>query len=497
MYLKSYITLYLLLFVPVKLMSQETILLSLEDVIYDLSLKSSFAEIEHINYENELLSYENYQKSFLPSVSFNVSPFSFNRSLVKLQQAEDGQYHYVEDYSGNSSIGLNIQQRVGLTGGNLNVNSNLNYLNEMSRNRHSFSSVPFSFSYSQKLFGSRKTLRMEKEIEKKKNEKALIEYCTRISDIQQESMSFFMAALLARLEIDLSYKNLQSTDTLLRIATVKYEKGNMTEQGFRQIELQILNDRYMYENAGKSLDEALQAMITYLGSPYEVNTVSVETPPFNLPVELNTEEVFYYVEKNNPEALNREISRLEAEKSLFTSRLNNLVNSDISLNYGINQYASNLIDAYRNPSRQQGVSVGLSIPVFQWGINRNNTRIAGNIYRSSQLTIEQEHRKFEDEIKNMVNNYNHNVNLWFISERTYKLSVEQYSLLAHLFSMGKASVYELINAHQEQSSAMRKYYNAIRDLWNSYFALRKVALYDFDRKQDLIEWLSKNCHRKK
>jgi len=477
-------------------MSQSRVKISLDNVINILSLESSSAKIEKLNYENELLSYANYKKGFLPSISFNVSPFSFNRSLVKLQQADDGQYHYVEDYSSNSSLGLSVQQKIGLTGGNLNINSNLNYLNELSQNRHRFNSVPFSFNYSQKMIGSRKTLQMEKTIEEKKNEKSLREYCVKISDIQQQSMSYFMVAFLAQLEIDLSLNNRQSTDTILQIATAKYEKGNFTEQDYRQIELQALNDQYMHENAKKSYNEALQSIITFLGLTYDVEDISIETPRFSLPVQLNIEDVLYYIDENNPEALNREISRLEAEKNLFAAKMNNMINSDINISYGVNQYAANLADAYRDPSRQQSVSIGLSIPVFQWGVNRNNARIAENKYRSSNLSMEHEHQKFKDDVKNKVNSYNHNVNLWLVSERTYKLSVEQYNLLTELFSIGKVSVYELINAHQEQSSAMRKYYNAVHDLWGSYFALRKVALYDFDQKRDLIELFSEDYNTK-
>ena len=253
----------------------------------------------------------------------------------------------------------------------------------------------------------------------------------------------------------------------------------------------------MHNNAGKSYEEALQAMITCLSLPYETKQVSVETPAFNLPLHLELQDVFHYVKKNNPEILNKELSELEAEKSIFTAKLNNLVNSDINLSYGINQYASNLIDAYRNPSRQQGVSIGLSIPVFQWGTNRNSARIAQNTYRSTHITIKQERLQFEDDIKNKVNNYNHNVNLWFISEKTFHLSQEHYQLLTRLFSMGKASVHELINAHQEQSSAMRNYYNAVHDLWNSYLSIRKATLYDFKQQRELIELFNEQYNKQK
>jgi outer membrane protein TolC len=299
-----------------------------------------------------------------------------------------------------------------------------------------------------------------------------------------------MNVFLAKLEIELSYENSRSTDTLFLIATAKYDKGNMTEQDYRQIELQSLNDKYMYGNAEKSYSEALQEIITYLGLSYSIDAISIVTPEFTLPMQIDLTEALYYVNKNNTAELNIKIKRLEAEQSLFNAKLSNMVNSDINFSYGINQYANNLIDAYRDPSRQQSVSIGLSIPVFQWGINHNRARIATNTYKSQMISIEQEQQKFDDDVKNKVNSYNRNVNMWFIAERTYTLTKQQYKLLTHLFSMGKTSVYELITAHKEQLTAMKNYYNSVRDVWSSYFALRKLTLHDFEKKMDLIDLYS-------
>jgi hypothetical protein len=53
------------------------------------------------------------------------------------------------------------------------------------------------------LIGGRKTYLMEREIAKKKNSKVLTEYCSKISDIQEQSMNYFMAVFLAKLEIEI------------------------------------------------------------------------------------------------------------------------------------------------------------------------------------------------------------------------------------------------------------------------------------------------------
>ncbi|MEA4995929.1 MAG: hypothetical protein VB075_16610 [Petrimonas sp.] len=136
-------------FACIKAYSQDTLrAVTLDEVVNILSLKSSAAQIEKLNYQNEILQFENYKKSFLPSFSLNFNPINFNRSLRLLQQPSDGSYSYVEDYSNNSSAGVSIRQKVGITGGDLNIGSNINYLNEFSLKRNSFNTTPFFIGYS-------------------------------------------------------------------------------------------------------------------------------------------------------------------------------------------------------------------------------------------------------------------------------------------------------------------------------------------------------------
>jgi outer membrane protein TolC len=463
--------------------------ISLSNIIDSLSLCAPMAKIENLNFENELLQFSNYKKGFLPSLSVNTSPFNFNRSIVKLQDAESGLYNYVEDYSSNSSFGITIQQKILFTGGILSMSSNMNYLNELSEKRHTFNSAPFSINYSQKLFGNGKMMRLEKTIEYKRNEARIKQYCINISNIQQKSLTFFMDALISNLEKELATTSKTATDSLYLIAKIKFNNNRITESELKQVELQAINNQYLEENAIKKYNDAINNMLTFLGILNEYNQISIETPEFKLPLHIDMDIVKYYIKKNNPKSINKEIQLLEAKKNLSSSILQNKFNADINLSYGTNKYGNNFFDVYSNPSRQQAVSISFSIPVSIWGVNRNNERIARNNYLSNLINIEQELGEFENSVNQKINNYNHSVNLWFIAERSFILSKEQYNLVIQEFIMGRTSVYELISSQQEQYSAMQKYYNAVKSTWENYFYLRELTLYDFEKKLELSDIL--------
>ena len=153
----------------------------------------------------------------------------------------------------------------------------------------------------------------------------------------------------------------------------------------------------------------------------------------------------------------------------------------------MNQYAQSLSEVYSKPSRQQGVSVGFTIPFSLWGENRNNARIALNDYRSGIIRIDVELDEFENDVDKTINNYYHNVNLWMIAERAFRLAQNQYKLTVREFAMGRASAYQLIASQQEQSTAMMKYYTSVKDAFESYYKLRDMTLFDFEKDLELLD----------
>lgn len=484
--MKSTFLIYLLTIFAISGLSaqEKTIRLSLDDV-FSLSLVSSAARIVKMNYQNELLQYENYKKSFLPAISFAFTPLSFNRSLRLLQNPENGSYSSIEDYSNTSSGAISVSQKIGPVGGNLNISSSLNYLNEFSSKRNSFSTSPFLISYSQQLWGGRKLYLFEKKIQDTNNQIAIKEYCSKLAEVQTPAFSLFFDVLFFQLEENLAFNNLQVNDSLLYIAKRKLNNGYITEYDYKHIELQLLDLRYTHQKAQKQHNKAMQDLQTYLDMGED--SLTVVLPEFRLPLIINREEVEFYVKQNNPLLSEYQVNRLKAEKELFSARMETWFNGSLSLNYGTNQFAETFISAYRHANEQQSVMIGLQIPVYQWGINRNKRKIAHNNYQKRNLEIENNIRKYKNEIKERTDSYNHSVRLWQLSEKSYRLSQEQYTMAIRSFELGHISVYELVDALKKQHDALSQYFAAIKETYTAYFLLRNVALYDFEKKKNLEE----------
>lgn len=169
----------------------------------------------------------------------------------------------------------------------------------------------------------------------------------------------------------------------------------------------------------------------------------------------------------------------------------------ISLNYGLNQYAKTFKDAYRRPDQRQAMSVTFSIPVFQWGINRNKLKIARNEYEAILLEQEYTLDNFKEEIHDNIFDYNMSRELMDVSGEKYELSAQQYAFAAMRFKVGKMAAIELTDANRDYLQAKQNYISVLKGLFISYYKIRHLALYDFMEGKDMVELIRKSVVKMK
>ena len=446
--------------------------------------KTRYVQEKRLAYENSLLEYDNFKKSLLPSISLNLTPVSFNRSMRLLQNYTNGEYSNVEEYSNTSSGNVSISQKIAATGGMLSIGSSLSYLREFTSDNNSFSTSPMYLSYSQSLFGGRRNYLFERSISSLKHDMALKNYCASVSTEQQKILTLYLDAYSCKVDIDFYTQAVDIGDSLLMHAKIRKESGKITEYDYNQIELQQLDNKTELE---KSL-YAYDSSIRQLGNELQVQGIELDNLSIaEFPARIEEAVVMERISKNNPTYQSQELARLNAEYTLHQKRISNRFNANISLSYGLNQYAKTLRDAYQHPDQRQSVSITLSIPMFQWGINRNKLKMAENDYESALLEQESTLDNFKEEIHDNVFNYNMSRELADVATRKYQLAGQQYSFAAARFRVGKIAAIELTNANKEYLQSKQNYLSVLGSLFVNYYKIRHLALYDFIEDKDMAE----------
>lgn len=379
--------------------SNAQIVMNREEAITKGVLCCDDIESEILRCRNKQLAYDNIKKSYLPAISLTMSPLSFNHSMRLLQSPVDGDYYNVNDYTNTSASGVTLTQKVRSTGGKLSLSSFVSLLRNFSGKNTSVSASPVYFGYSQPLFGGGKSVKLECEIQVVKTSLATKRLYALLAEKQQEISSLYLLAYTQYANIVISEKSVAISDSLQSFANIRRSQGRITAAEFDMVRCQYIDDRMELAKAQHDLAETRRKLELML----KCDSVAIEEPQYSfLPLNLSETEYMERVKQNNPYVLSHKLEERMAAKDVHDVRSETRFNADVSLSYGLNQYASNFQKAYSHPSQSQSVNVTLRIPVFQWGINKNRRVMAKNEYEAVRKEQMQKSIELQETTRRLV-----------------------------------------------------------------------------------------------
>lgn len=458
--------------------------LTLHDALNVHVYNTRYVKAKRLALANALMECENFRKSMLPALSLNLAPVSFDHSMRLLQNYITGEYSNVEEYSNTVAGGISVTQKISATGGSLTLGSTLSYLHEFASGNNSFSTAPMYMSYTQPLLGGGKSSKLEKAMYKLKNEIAVKDFCSSVSSEQQKILSLYLDTYFCKMDIDFYAKAVSMGDSLLMHAAIRKKAGKITEYEYSQVELQQLDSQIALEEARSSYASSMRLLENELAL-HEITLGDISVAGF--PAFIDDKLVMELVRTNSPEYQSMEMELLNAEYSMHQAMLSSRFNGNVSLSCGLNQYAKTFKHAYTRPDMRQALSVTLSVPVFQWGINRNKKKMARNEYETVLIEQEQALDDFKSEIFDSVSDYNISKRLADAAVKKYELSARQYSFAAMRFGAGKISASELSASHAEHLKAKQSYMSVLKTSLVQYYKIRHLSLYDFIEGKSLAE----------
>jgi outer membrane protein TolC len=191
------------------------------------------------------------------------------------------------------------------------------------------------------------------------------------------------------------------------------------------------------------------------------------------------------MKKNNPDILSYRQQLLESEQDVERTRKTAGFDASLSASVGFNQAGDRFADAYRDPSRQEIASISLSVPIVDWGIRRGRANMAKNNLKATQLTVRQGEQELEQEVIASIAEFTKQQRLINRSARALEMAVTSYKINKQRFTVGKADVNTVTLSLSRRMDAQRNYIAALSNYWKSYYAIRKLTLFDFERRQTL------------
>lgn len=462
--------------------------LTLDDVIDLAQSDAPDVQISKTKLSNRYWFYQTYLSDFRPQVALQATLPNLNRSFQSIP-LPDGTQAFVSRSFMENSFGINLSQEIALTGGSIFAFTGLERLdifkNDLVDRSKSYFATPIIIGFQQPVFGFNQ-LKWAKEIQPLRYEEANREFVEEMEDVAFQSTALFFEVLIAQLNVKALTKNKADADTLLAISQGRFSVGRIAETELLQIELSAMNADANLAAAKLNLQTNTERLRNFLGIEQQVNFALF--PPEEIPTFLIDEALaLKYAQKYRSESIAFRRRLKEAERDVAEAKANQGLRMDISGQFGLSQVASQLADSYIDPLDQQRVTIGLNIPIADWGKAKARMEVARSNQQLEQMNVQQERISFEREISIKVQQFDLLRTQVELAKRAFDVSEKRLDITRKRYLIGKIANIELNLAIQEQDAARRSYYAALRAFWTAYYELRRLTLYDFAADRPLVK----------
>lgn len=428
--------------------------------------------------------YRSFKAARLPSLTLYATPLRYNRDFTRRYDSEQNIDVYRRQQSLYSYGNLAAQQNFDLTGGTFFVDTELGYIRNFGDlARSQFNSVPIRIGYRQELLGYN-PFKWEKKIEPLKFEKAQKELVSNLEATAETASGYFFDLAMAQAEYQLAEENRRNSERLYQIGEEKHKIAAIEQSELLTLKLDRVNAQNSLQNAGLRLKRTMFALAAYLNLDKDTK-ITLQLPGYPKDVSVSVDDALMFAKENNPQYLEQEQRILESQRTLDRTRRESLFSAGLSASVGFNQIAPTFRDVYRNPLQQDILALTLTIPILDWGVRKGRYNMAKNNLNITQLSAQESGIRLEEDVIMTVGDFSVQQQMIRSAEEAMELAKVAYEQTQERFIIGKADINSLTLSTNRRQEAQRNYISALRNYWQSYFKLRKLTLYDFEKNKPI------------
>ena len=428
--------------------------------------------------------YRTFKAARLPSLTLYATPLRYNRDFTRRYDSEQNIDVYRRQQSLYSYGNLAAQQNFDFTGGTFFVDTELGYIRNFGDlARSQFNSVPVRIGYRQELLGYNR-FKWEKKIEPLKFERAQKELISNLEATAETASGYFFDLAMAQAEHQLAQENRRNSERLYQIGEEKHKIASIGQSELLTLKLDRVNAQNSLQNAELRLKRAMFALAAYLNLDKDTK-ITLQLPDYPKNVIVNVNDALMFAKENNPQYMEHKQRILESEQTLDRTRRESLFSAGFSASVGFNQIAPTFRDVYRNPLQQDILALTLTIPIVDWGVRKGRYNMAKNNLNITQLSAQESEIRLEEDVIMTVGDFSVQQQMIRSAEEAMELAKVAYEQTQERFIIGKADINSLTLSTNRRQEAQRNYISALRNYWQSYFKLRKLTLYDFEKNRPI------------
>lgn len=458
--------------------------MSLQDCIDLAQRQSPEANIARKGYESVYWSFRAYRASLLPQLRLDLNAPGILRSISQITQ-DDGTLDFVQQNQAFSNASLSVSQQIAPTGGSVFVSSGLNRLDVFGTNAYvQYQARPVLIGFSQPIMAFN-NLRWQQRLQPLRVQLAEKRYLEALEDIAVSISGLYFDVYIAQITLANAQSNEKINDSIFDVANGRYRVGKIAENDLLQTELAFLNAQADANRAALALQKAKVNLAIILGI---TDAESIQLlPPDAVPlVEIDEKFALSQANQNRSDIVDYSVRELEAESNVAQARADNRFSASINATFGLNQAGSTIQDAYTQPLSQQTATVGLGIPILQWGRGKAQVASAKVEQARAQEQIRLDQRRLERDVRFQVLDFAQLQLQMQLAAKADTIAIRRYEVAKNRYLIGKIDITNLQIAQNEKDNARASYIGVLRQFWVAYYQLRRSTLYDFINQEALV-----------
>lgn len=479
---KYLICIFALLCIASSLKAQE-LAASLFDIVKLAQVQSPQFKLAQTRKEVNSYEYINYKSNLKPQISLYGNAPVYSKQYTSVIQP-DGSIQFLPVKQNYTNLGFSLSQEIPFSGGQLSLNTELSDFYDFKTRYNQYNGIPIFLKLEQPLFGYNE-LKWQKKIEPLKLDESNKEYVESLEDIAQQVTTLYFDVLDAKNNISIATNNLSNTESNYTLEKKRINLGTTTEDKILQLELQTLKSSQQLEKAKYDYQITELKLRTLIGKK-DNGELNLDLPKAIPVLNINLDKAIEYVKRYNSDYVSFKRKKLEAERDVAAAKAAKQ-QINIVATFGYNRASESLGTVYGDPKNQQTLALGFNVPLVDWG--RRNARYNTAMAQAKLIdyTNESSEASIIQEVTTLVNNIELLKNNISLAQKTDSVANRRFMIANNLYQLGKLTITDLNLAQNEKDDLKRAYFSSLRGFWESYYLLRKLTLFDFEKQVTLYE----------
>ncbi len=418
-----------------------------------------------------------YGARLLPQISLGGTVPNYSRAIVPVVQP-DGSQLFTPLRQTTSQLGLTISQKLPFTGGDLSVSSSLQRFQMSGAQQvRTWSSAPMTVTLSQPILRPN-TIKWDTREQDLRTEIAERQYLEARESVAAATASAFFDLYSARSSLQNATHNAAVNDTLYTLNKGRYQVGKIGENDLLQSELALLRARTSVDGAKLDYDRALSAFRLAINVPADANVSIIVTSDVPV-VPLDTSRAVTEALHNSSAITTLALQDVQARRAVAQARLGTGIGATLQASYGFNASGSGASAAYSNLLQAQQLSLGVQVPLVQWGAHSADVQAATADQEREAATSEATREQTIQNARFAALQLAQAGRNLTVSAKADTVASKRFTVAYERYVIGKISIDNLYLAQNDKDQALLQFVQALRGYWTAYYQLRQLTLYDF------------------